>query len=604
MTLITKKPLPTPTIRYRQINKDVQSHLLAQGIEPWLADLLAKRIDEPVSRESVFEPSLSHIDDPIGIPDMARAAQRIVQAIEDQEKIVFAVDHDMDGTGSAAVLWSAFVDYFHVAPELLEVITSHRLTEGYGITEPVVERILLSDASLVISADKGSSDEPRIKKLAEAGKDVIVTDHHALPVEGPPISAYAVVHPTRTESEYDPYICGAAVAFLTMAKVRTLLLEQGCRDNIPSLAGLIDYVAVSTVADCVALRPDKSYINRAFVKRGLALINQTQRPCWKVFKTQRESITGTEDIGFQLAPPIAAAGRLDWADAGFRFLTAQDEQQAREYWSTLQTENELRKSIERSLREKAFQLAKDMTQQSIVLYFEDGHSGVHGITASRIVETFGKPAAIFAPKGAGARQTDAPLNNKTGKRLASGSFRGIPGLHVRDALQYVADYYPDLLVGFGGHEGAAGATIAIDDFEQFSQAFEEAVKAQLGEQEPEPFVWVDGDIDGQLLSFDTLDVLRDLEPWGKDFPPATFCSTFEILSQRTIGDGSHLRLELSKDNQRFVSVWFNAIEKDSDALPLVEGEQAKLVYKLKDNWYAGQRSIQLQIIAQAINELD
>lgn len=598
MLIMSSKSKPTPLILLRETNKIVLSDLIDHGIAPWLADVLAKRIDSIVDTKCILEPSIGNIDDPINIPGMEVAVERIVSAILAGEKIIFAVDHDMDGTGSAAVLWTTFVDHFGVDPSLLEVITSHRLTEGYGITEPVVERILQSKATLIISADKGSSDEPRIKKIADAGKDVIVTDHHAIPVEGPPKSAYAVVNPTRSESKYDPYICGAAVAFMTMAKVRSALLDRAYRANIPSLSSIIDFVAVATIADCVALRPDKSYINRALVKHGLNLLNCESRPCWKVFKEQCHGWVTTEDIAFRLAPPIAAAGRLDWAEAGFRFLTAPTVNDAKAQWEILQRENVRRKEIERTLTRKAFDAATVLDTQSIVLFFEDGHSGVHGIAASRIVEAFGKPCAIFSPKGAGARNNDAEYTDVNGKRLASGSFRGVPGFHVRNALQHVSDYDSTLMVGFGGHEGAAGATILFENFDRFAIAYEEAVKAQLGYKLLKPVIWMDGDIEGSLLSLETLDELRSMEPWGKDFPLPILCSEFDILSQTSIGDGTHLKLSLRKDGRTFAGIWFGAKDKNKMEQPLETGEKAKFVYKLQDNWYRNTRSLQLNIVAK------
>lgn len=590
---------PTPIIRLRETNEEVNTHLINQGFSPWLAGILAKRIDTFIDCEMILDPSISNISDPINIPDMDKAVDRIVRAITSGEKIIFAVDHDMDGTGSAAVLWTAFVDHFGVNQNLLEVITSHRLTEGYGITEPVVARILSSEATLIISADKGSSDELRIKKIADAGKDVIVTDHHAIPNEGHPKSAYAVVNPTRSESKYDPNICGAAVAFMTMAKVRSALLKCGYKTSIPSLSSIIDFVAVATVADCVALRPDKSYINRAFIKHGLNLLNSQSRPCWKVFKEQCNGWVSSEDIGFRLAPPIAAAGRLDWAETGFKFLIAKNETEARLQWDILQNENQLRKDIEKNITKRAIEAANKTSRQSVVVFLEDGHSGVHGISASRIVEAFGKPCAIFSPKGAGARNSDADFTDSNGKRLASGSFRGIPGFHVRNALQHVSDHHPELMIGFGGHEGAAGATILIDNFEKFVIAYEDAVIYQLGDRKLSPVIWMDGDIEGKLLSLETIDGLRTLEPWGKDFPPLTLCSEFDVFSQIPIGDGSHLKLSLKKDGVNFTAIWFGAIDITTNELPLENNKKATLVYKLQDNSFRGNRSVQLNIMARA-----
>lgn len=590
---------PIPVIKYRQRIQNICDSLLVQGFSPLMSDLLAKRITSPVSKDSLICPLLTNVGNPSGIPDMDKAVSRIVRAVINGENVIFCVDHDMDGQASAAILWSAFVQHFQVKPDKLSVVTSHRLAEGYGITEAVVERILVSNATLVISADKGSSDEPRIKKIAAAGKDVVVTDHHVIPLEGPPKSAFACVNPTRVESDYDHYICGAAVAWLTMAMVRTELLKQGHLTQIPSMVALVDYVAVATVADCVSLRPDFSYANRAFVKRGLMLINSRTRPCWDVFCDTIKNVQVTsQTIGFQLAPAVAAAGRLDWADSGFSFLIAGDRADASKHWSLLQQENERRKEIEKDLRLHAFEAASKLTCKSLVLFFEDGHSGVHGITASRLVERFGKPAAIFAPKGAGNRDGSDSITDSEGRRLASGSFRGIDGLHVRDALQYVDNHYPGLMVSFGGHAGAAGATILIDDFDKFASAYDEAVCALVDTQELKPEIWVDGDLAPSLLTIQTLDEIGQLDPWGRDFPPPIFCSKFRVASVKQVGDGSHIKLVLEKTEQIIEAIWFNAVEP-GEGLPVEPGQQAAFAYQLSDNVFRNKRNFQLQIVSLA-----
>lgn len=589
---------PQPIIRQRIRNENVYTDLLRQQVAPWLADLIAKRVSALVTYESCVAPTLAAIGNPSAIPDMDNGVARIVSAIVQREKIVFCVDHDMDGQASAAVLWMAFVQHFNVPEERLAVITSHRLTEGYGITDAVVERILSSAATLVISADKGSSDEPRIKRLADAGIDVVVTDHHGIPAEGIPRSAYACINPTRQESDYDPYICGAGVAWLTMALVRSSLLQRAWLPDIPPLAALLDYVAVATVADCVFLRPDLSYTNRAFVKRGLQLINSLSRPCWQLFCAQSKDRTVTaQTIGFQLAPAVAAAGRLDWAEAGFRFLIAESQQEAQRNWQVLQQENEQRKAIEKELRQRAFAAAAEIPGRSLVLFLEDGHSGVHGITASRLVERFGKPSALFTHKGSGARlESEQPEPEKAA--VASGSFRGISGFHVRDALQAVADAHPGLLLSFGGHAGAAGATIAVAQFAQFAAAYEIAVAAQLGERELLPEVWVDGELDASLCTVQTIDTLAQLDPWGRDFPAPQFFGTFHVQSVRVIGDGSHLKLVVTQQKQTFDAIWFNAIEQGG-IVPVAASQSALFVYQLTDNVYGGRRTVQLHIVTKA-----
>ncbi|HEX4652562.1 MAG TPA: DHH family phosphoesterase [Granulicella sp.] len=390
---------------------------LAAGASPHIADFLGRRLDHFIDWHSLVAPKLSAIADPSAIPSIDRAVERIVRAICSGERIALACDHDMDGTASSAVLWTALVDHFAVPAERLCVITSHRLTEGYGISEPVVARIEDFGATLVISADKGSSDEARIAILTAKGIDVVVTDHHVIPHSGPPASAYAVVNPSRLDADYDRNVCGAGVAFLVMAKVRTALLEAGVFPQLPPLTSLLDYVAVATIADCVSLSPSASFTNRAFIRRGLDLLRSGARPCWAVFAAEQGGEIDAETIAFRMVPAIAAAGRLDWAETGFRFLVARTETEAATHWAELKLENTERKAIELRIRQQAFPQAALVEEPAIVLYLEDGHSGVHGITASRVVEAFGKPCAIFAPKGQGARAAASPAP----EGLASGS---------------------------------------------------------------------------------------------------------------------------------------------------------------------------------------
>lgn len=592
---------PAPLIRMKDMDENVKDSLVTQGVDQWTAEILSRRFDDTPTLESIFSPSLKKVPDPAGISSIGMAVERIIKAINEKERIVLACDHDMDGTASAAVLWKAFTEYFNYPSEYLHVITSHRLTEGYGITMPVVTRILKTGATLIITADKGSSDEKNIKVLKDAGRDVIVTDHHAIPVEGPPKSAYATVNPISSDSDYDSNICGAAVAFLVMAKVRRSLIDAGLAKKIPSMAGLLDYVAVATISDCVSMRPDRSYVNRAFVKKGLQLINKKTRPCWVQFLESMKGPVRTEDISYQLAPPIAAAGRLDWAESGFLFLIADSISEAQKHWGVLKGENKKRKMIEKDLRDVAMPIALSKSNQSIIVYIEDGHSGVHGITASRLVQALGKPVGIFSPKGAGVRTNELEPSNESAQ-IASGSFRGIPGFHVRDCLQYVADHYPKLLIKFGGHAGAAGATIAIKDISDFEQAFEEGTIKQLGNASLRPIIDVDCELPGSRLNLEMLESLGEIEPWGKDFPPPTFIGEFVVESFKSVGDGSHLSFVLNKDGVLINAIWFNAVGNNMRPIKYYEGDKVTFVYKLTDNWFRGRRSAQL--IIEAVDSVD
>ncbi len=595
---------PIPRCRPRQVDADLQAELSRRGADAVLARFLAGRLTQPVDVAQTLAPGLGDLPNPDAIPDMGRAVARICRAIREQEKIVFAVDHDMDGQASAAVLWTAFTGHFGVAADRLSVVSSHRLREGYGITAPVVARIRELNPGLVISADKGSSDEARIADLKAAGIDVIVTDHHAVPAEGPPASAYACVNPTREDSGFDPTVCGAAVAFFCMARVRTALLEEGYCKSIPPLTPLLDYVAVATIADCVSLRPDTGAVNRTLVHHGLRRLNAQLRPCWQVFCESREGApVDSQTVGFQLAPAVAAAGRLDWADVGFDFLTAGGRESAARLWNTLLEENQERKAVEKRVREAAIAVVDAAPLPSaIAVFLADGHSGVHGITASRLVERYGRPAAVFAPRGRGAREDDVAAEAATdgGEPLISGSFRSIPELHMRDALQRIDDAEPGLLVGFGGHAGAAGATLREADFVRFAAVFDTVCASMLTGVDLRPCQWVDGALEPAEISLHTVDSFARLDPWGRDFPLPQFAGRFQVESVRALGDGTHLKFGLSTPGgEQHEAIWFNAREDADAPLPLAVGESCDLIYRLQDNVWRGVRRLQLQVVCTA-----
>ncbi len=583
--------LPAKILSERALNRTLRDEYAAAGLPRHVCDFLARRLVHLVKPEILLLPKLSEVADPIAIPTMDLAVDRVVQAIVEKERIALVCDHDMDGTASAAVLWSALVDFFGVQPGTIAVFTSHRIREGYGISDPVAERVAAFAPRLVITADQGSSDEPRIAILHARGIDVLVTDHHVIPEAGPPRSALAVVNPSRVDAQYDAHICGAGVAFLLMAKVRSALAGKGLVAKTVTLNWLLDFVAVATIADCVSLSPCSSLANRAFIRRGLALINSLSRPCWKVFAADHGGIIDAEAIAFRMAPAIAAAGRLDWADVGFRFLIAKTEDEARLSWEELKLQNDQRKSIELRLREQAFFEAGTTLEPAIVLLLEDGHAGVHGITASRVVEAFGKPCGIFAQKG-GEHAGSSPL--------ASGSFRSVPGIDVRAALETIDQSSPGLLIAFGGHTGAAGATILAADFERFQHEFNIAVLQQSGlNANPGPVVLTDGEL---LPEFHTLKALAALEavgPFGRGFEAPTYTGTFAVRSWEALGNGKHAKARLERrDRLTLDAIWFH-IERELLQAPQ-PGDYLKIAYRLRENRFGRNASLQAIIVAGQI----
>jgi single-stranded-DNA-specific exonuclease len=588
---------PPKTILERQQNPKIRDAYLAAGVSAHLATFLSRRLDAYVDPASVFSSRLSEIPDPIAIPSTNDAVLRIEQAIVEGQRIALVCDHDMDGTGSAAVLWTALVHYFGVPTDRITVITSHRLREGYGITDAVVARIQDSAAKLVITADNGSSDEARITKLSQGGIDVIVSDHHVIPAEGPPASAFAVVNPSRLDAVYDTHVCGAGVAFLLMAKVRTALVNRCYRPAIPSLVGLLDYVAVATIADCVSLSPAASLTNRTFIRRGIELIRCLKRPCWRAFAQSNGVNIDPDVIAFRLAPAIAAAGRLDWAELGFRFLVSSTDEEAARYWAELKQENVERQAIERKIRNLAFEQAAADSAPAVVLFMEDGHAGVHGISASRVVESFGKPCAIFCAKGSGARDNDSPA----AATVATGSFRSIPGISVHQALQEVAAAHPDLLLSFGGHRSAAGATIKICDFERFRAAFCTAVARQDQElQIGQPILWTDGELDARFHTPEAVRESERLGPFGRGFEAPTYSGSFRVIAFRSLSDGRHGKLRLQNERLILPAIWFS-IDAALDRLP-EPGDTVIIAYRLNISTFGGGDSVEATILAGKLLE--
>ncbi|MGC1781152.1 MAG: DHH family phosphoesterase [Acidobacteriaceae bacterium] len=588
--------IPQKRLMERPCNASVRDAYRKAGVAAAVADFLARRLDRFVEWESMVSPKLSQVSDPGTIPTMGRAVERIVRAIVQGERIALACDHDMDGTASAAVLWTSLVEFFGVPLERLFVVTSHRLTEGYGIGDAVAARIENFGAQLVISADKGSSDEPRIASLAAKGIDVIVTDHHVIPPEGPPQSAYAVVNPSRDDSDYDRHVCGAGVAFLVMAKVRSALLKQEIFPRIAPLTALLDYVAVATIADCVSLSPGASFTNRAFIRRGLEQLRSVNRPCWRIFAREQQGELDAEAIAFRMVPVIAAAGRLDWAEAGFRFLIAKTEADAATCWTELKRENAERQAIERRLRHQVFPQAARIDAPAIVLFLEDGHSGVHGITASRVVEAFGKPCAIFAPKGNGARS----VASAAASEFASGSFRSVPGIDVQLALQRVASTCPGLMIAYGGHHAAAGATIRIEHVDRFRDAFLDAVQQQDdGTTVSGPSIFTDGELEAASHTLESVHAFDAIGPFGRGFEPPIYSGTFRVVTFRSLSDGRHGKFCLQRGDLVLPAIWFSidsALEREPSP-----GDLLTIAYRLTRQTYRDHMNLQAVVVAGAFS---
>ncbi len=580
--------LPKPTIRAKRFDPKRQKEALSLGFDPILARVLASRQFPPdFPMISSLIPKLKDLFSPFKMQDMDKAADRVVAAIIKGEEIGIETDHDCDGQTAHSVLYHNLIHVFGHPAEKVHSYIGHRLTEGYGLSQSVAKRIIEADpqVSLVITADNGSSDEAQIALLKQQTIDVIVTDHHQIPKEGIPKSAFACLNPTRSDCSYaDPYIAGCMVAWLLMAATRHKLIQANVLPKTtPTLTDTLDFVAVGTVADCVSIA--RSLNNRIVVSHGLRLLNEGNRSCWRAIKTRVEKSLSSEDLGFRVGPLLNSDGRLADAFGSVNFLLSESDDEAMAHLLALEEHNQNRKKIQKGIVQEGLVQAQrqfEKGQFGLCVYLETGHTGVHGIAASRLKELYGRPTVFLAPK--------VGLED-----LVSGSVRGIDGFDVRKALQVIADQSPELFVAFGGHHGAGGVTLAKKDIIHFSNAFDKAVRLQLQPSDLGAVVFTEGELNLEQINFTFLDNLARLEPFGREFEYPIFETVATIRNIRFIGDGTHARIQLAAQNHRMSAIWFGCRQSVEGSLAVAEGDQVKVAFTPKINYFRGKKQIDLHI---------
>lgn len=583
----------TLTLQERPCDPHTLDQARGLPLHPIVQRVLANRASKyGLVPAEIIDTGLEHLDSPMTLPDIDVAANRLADAVQEGEVIGLETDHDVDGVTSHAVLYKALTDYFGHPADRIRSYIGHRLKEGYGLSDSVCDRILGDSPcpTLVVTADNGSSDAPRITRLLNAGIETVVTDHHGLPAEGPPADAYACVSPARSDSAYpDPLIAGVMVSFLLLCVVRQRLIDRGyLPNNTPRLTALLDFVALGTVADCVSV--SRSRNNRAVIQAGLGPINAGARPCWQAIRPHLgdvEKPLTSMDLGFGIGPRINAVGRMDDAMVGVRFLLSSTVADAAKWVDLLNQGNELRREVEAELKAEALevgelQVAADWTVVQVLL--TEGHAGVHGIVASRLVEAFGRPAICFSPK-----------EGEPG--IITGSARSIEGAHVRQAMQHVDQEHPGMLIKFGGHEGAGGVTLKESDFCTFEQAYEAAIQQQLEGMPLTPTLMTDGYINTQALDLDLMTHLEAIEPFGREFESPVFSAVFKVLDVKAMGkDKTHWRFTLlGNEGGTFQAVWF----KSGTTAPLTPHCYWDIAFTPGMNRWRGQAKLQLVIKAAA-----
>lgn len=555
------------------------------GLHPVLARLYALRgVKEPAELERALKGLLPAQR----LMGMEGALHVLEQALHHGKRILVVGDFDADGATSTALavlalraMGSAHTDY----------LVPNRFQYGYGLTPEIVALACASKSpDLIITVDNGISSLEGVAAARKADVQVLITDHHLPGAELP--AANAIVNPNQPGCDFpSKCLAGVGVIFYLLSSLRTRLKETGWfaekRLPEPVMADYLDIVALGTVADVVALDAN----NRLLVQQGLARIRAGRcRPgitaLLAVAGKAPEQIVAS-DLGFQVAPRLNAAGRLDDMSLGIECLLADSPELAAQYAAELDGLNIERRSIEAGMQQEAlaalkqFNLDASSLPQGLVIFDRHWHQGVIGIVAGRIKERYHRPVIAFAP----AESDDDNAELK-------GSARSIPGVHIRDVLDSVAARHPGMITRFGGHAMAAGLTLPADNLAAFRLAFDEAVRLVASPADLEPVLLSDGELPPECFTESFAELLREAGPWGQGFPEPLFHGEFICLEQRLLKE-KHLKLSVSHpaSNRVFDAIAFNV---DRDIWPN-QARRVRLAYRLDINEFRGSRALQLRV---------
>lgn len=556
----------------------------ALRISPVLANLLVQRgIDSVEEARRFFNPQLQDLHDPFLMKDMDRAVERVEAAVRNQEKIMVYGDYDVDGTTAVALVYKFLR---HIGHKNLLFYIPDRYTEGYGISLKGIDLAAHKGVSLIIALDCGIKAIEKVDYAKRKGVDFIICDHH-LPAEEIP-RAVAVLDPKRTDCSY-PFdeLSGCGVGFKL---VQAYAMKQGM--PFSEVAPLLDLLVVSIASDIVPLTDE----NRVLAYYGLRRLNEHPskglQSIIKICGLDKHAIT-IDDIVFKIGPRINAAGRMRMDEndenaapsgghAAVSLLIEASESLAVEYGNVIDTFNQDRKSIDRSVTLEAHDFIERHPQmkslKSTVIYNPRWMKGIVGIVASRLIETYYRPTVVLT------------MSNG----FVTGSARSIPGFDLYQAVESCSD----LLENFGGHMYAAGLTMRPERVEEFTERFNRYVEENIDPQILVPQVTIDSEI---LFSEITPAFRRDLnrfQPFGPGNTSPVF-ATHRVVNTgdaRLVGaECEHLRMDLmqwQKPNKPLQAIAFQQPEHFEWVRA---GRPIDICYQIVENHYRGQVTPQLRI---------
>ncbi len=530
------------------------------GLDPTLAEILIRRgYDTPQGAMRFLHPSLEQLDDPMKITDMDKAVERIRHALDTQQMIVVYGDYDADGVCAASIL----LEYLRSQGGRVDYYIPERHREGYGLNEAAIRSLAAKGYRLMVTVDCGIANRAEAALSAKLGMDVIITDHHECPAQLP--EAVAVLDLKRPGQPYRFHeLCGAGLAGRVVEAL-------GGRD---AMLRCLDLMALATVADLVPLVEE----NRAIVSEGLKVMQRGERVGLRAL-IEASGLTldriSAGQLAFQLGPRINAGGRMDVSSKSVELMTTADVAIAQEIAQQLDQDNARRKAVGENIAQEAMAWTEERIdlsrERGIVLWSDHWDSGVQGIVASRLVERYHRPAILLT------REEDHYV----------GSARSIPGVHLYEILEGCKD----LLIRFGGHEMAAGMSVAPENLETFRQRFNDLLRTNSSGSLYLPRQSYDLSVELSAIKESLVEQLEAFAPYGMGNPSVIMQVQAQMTDIRAMGaEGTHFRSNLVDDSGSCPAV---AFRMDAPA----DGASCRydLLITPGINEWKGRRSLQCQI---------
>lgn len=536
-----------------------------------LLDARGYRDDEGCKR--FFSPDYDRdLHDPFLFSQMERVVGRIGKALKMKETIGIFGDYDADGVTSSVVMREAL----EALGCEVAVYIPKKDTEGHGLNERAIDSFIEQGVKLMLTLDCGMMNHREIEKANERGLDVIIIDHHHVPEVLP--LAYAIINPKLPGETY-PFrdLCGAGTSF----KVAQALFRRFAPDQEDQLKWLLDAVAIGTVADVMPLIDE----NRVLVRYGLTVLSRTRREGLRaMFRVGRlpideENRPTARDIGFQIAPRINAASRMDHAMLAHDLLIEKDPERAYELALELEAKNIARQKLSKEATEKVQHIAEERYRDKKFIFAvgEEYPFGIVGLIAGRIASTFRKPTCVLY----------------RGATESMGSFRSISEFDIIEAIGQCSD----LLVKFGGHSQAAGMTIRNEHLDAFYERFSQLVEEGLQETITEPELWIDMSLESSDIVPELVSDISRFAPFGEGNPEPVFhLSDVGVQRVRFVGNGEkHLKLSLetADGSKVFDAIGFSLGERFAN---VSVGDRFDAVFHLEENTWNGRTSIQLKLL--------